>query len=541
MKIYKLFIAFLFPAFVNAQVSADKPKLIVGIMVDQMRNDYLFRFEDGYGEGGFKRLMKDGYYCANHHFSYTPTSTGPGHASVYTGTTPSVHGIVGNNWYDPLTKEGMYCVQDKSVRTVGIANADGQMSPRNLQTTTITDELRLFWNMRSKVVGVALKDRGAILPAGKLGTAYWFSKSDFISSSYYMENLPAWVVKFNKENRVQKYIDAGWKPNLSLDAYTASLPDDNPYEKILAGEGKPVMPKNFKALAEENGAAELVKLSPYGNTITFDFAKAALVNEELGKDEITDFLAVSFSSPDYIGHAYGPRAVEVQDMYLKFDQELEDFLKFLDREVGKGAYLVFLTADHGAAEVATFSMDINLPGGMLNTKSLLAQFQILMEEIHPEGLNLIENLGDERLYFDRERVKAAGLNVDDLAQTVADKIARLEGVYAAYPSRDVIMGGAQNFPLLQLQRGLHPTFAGDVVWVLKSGYLDYGKTGTTHGSPWRYDTHSPMFFFGKGVTPGITYRETNIRDIAPTISMMLNLPLPSGSTGNPIESLLLNK
>ncbi len=541
MKNILAFTALLTVTLGSAQVAQDKPKLIVGIMVDQMRNDYLFRFEDGYGNDGFKRLMKDGFYCANHHFSYTPTSTGPGHASVYTGTTPSVHGIVGNNWYDPKTRESMYCVEDKSVRTIGIANADGQMSPRNLQTTTLTDELRLFWNMRSKVVGIALKDRGAILPAGKLGTAYWFSKSDFISSSYYMEKLPDWVVKFNKENRVKKYIEAGWKPSLSLDAYTASLPDDNLYEKIFVGEEKPLLPKNFKKLADANNPNELVRLSPYGNTITFDFAKAAVMNEDMGKDEFTDFLAVSFSTPDYIGHAYGPRAVEVQDMYLKFDQELAEFLKFLDREVGVGEYLVFLTADHGAAEVATFSADMNLPGGFVKSKSLLEQFQIFMNEIHPEGMSLIENIGEEQLFFNREAVEAAGLNLIELTETVALKISRMEGIYAAYPSRDVIMSGGQNFPLSQLQRGLHPSLAGDVVWVLKSGYIDYGSVGTTHGSPWRYDTHIPLIFFGKGVLPGITYGETNIRDIAPTISMMLNLPLPSGSTGNPIESLLLNR
>lgn len=521
-----------------AQVSEGKPKLIVGIVVDQMRNDYLFRYEDMYREDGFKRLIKDGFYGANHHFSYAPTTTGPGHASVYTGTTPAVHGIAANNWYDPRIKADMYCVEDKSVKTIGAANADGQMSPKNLRTSTITDELMLLWNFRSKVIGVALKDRGSILPAGHLGTAYWYSKGDFISSSFYMESLPKWVSDFNKKNLVDKYLKSGWAPSYPMEKYLASEPDDSPYEKILVGEDQPLMPKDLSKLAEGNGGRDLIKYTPYGNTLTLEFAKAALLNEQLGKDAITDFLAISLSSPDYMGHAYGPRALEIQDMYLKLDAEIAELLNFLDREVGKGAYTVFLTADHGAAEVGAYSRDNNLPGGTINKKDFKEKIDVVLNEMHPDGASLVESFDENKIFFDHVKVKAAGLNIDALCADLAHKITGMDAVHAAYPVKSVLYAGAQDFPLLQLQRGLYPATAGDLVVVFESGYIAYGATGTTHGSPWRYDTHTPLLFYGMGVKPGKTYRQTNIRDIAPTISMMFDIPLPSGSTGVPIEPLL---
>lgn len=527
--------AILISAISIAQSTDNRPKLVVGIVVDQMRNDFLARYANLYGEGGFMRLMNDGFYGANHRFSYMPTTTAPGHASVYTGTTPAVHGIVGNDWYDPISKEEMYCVEDRSVKSVGVDRPSGQMSPRNLKTTTVTDELKLFWNEDSKVIGVSLKDRGAVLPAGHLADgAYWYKDKKFITSSYYMEELPQWVDDFNKLNLVDTFLAKAWEPLLDKAAYEASLPDNNPYEALFQGEKYPVLPKDLAYLATENDPDAVLKRSPWGNSLILEFGLAAVIKEEMGQDGITDFLALSFSTPDYMGHAYGPRSLEVQDMYLRLDNDLSDFFDFLDSYVGKGEYTVMLTADHGAAEVAQFSIDKNLPGGyfdMQGNKKLLEQILLDYDSI---GLAMIEKLEGNQVHINRENTKSAGLDLGDLTAYLAYEISRMPGIYAAYSSEKVRTAGSAEFPIRNLQRGLHPTLAGDVVFVMESGWISYGSVGTTHGSPWMYDQHVPLLLYGFGVEKGKTYRETNIRDIAPTLCAIMGIPFPSGMTGKPI-------
>lgn len=522
------------------QSGENRPKLIVGIVVDQMRNDYLTRYQDRFSEKGFKLLLNQGFYAANHHFSYMPTTTGPGHASVYTGTTPAVHGVVANNWYDKSKKEKMYCVEDRSERTIGADNDKGQMSPRNLQVTTITDELMLRWNFRSKVIGVSLKDRGAILPAGHLANgAYWLNKTKFISSTFYGSELPKWVEKFNDRKLVDTYIDEGWKPLLPLGEYYSSISDNNHYETIWAGEETPVLPKDLKKLAKENGKKRIITDTPHGNSFITEFAKAAIIGEGLGQDEATDFLTISYSAPDYIGHSYGPRAVEIEDTYLKLDLEIAELIEFLNDQVGFDDYTLFLTADHGAADVPQFSIDHKLPGGYVDLKSSLEILDSIMTSIHPTGMDLIEEIEGNQLFFDYSQVKEAGLDLDDLAEEIAREFNNFEFIYAAYTSKQIqINSGSDEFPISNLRRGLHPSLKGDIVWLLNSGYLNYSKVGTTHGTAWNYDTHVPFFMYGKGIKKGHIYRRTNIRDIAPTLSMMFGISLPSGATGSPILEVL---
>lgn len=531
-----LAVALLFSPFaVKAQSTAGKPKLVVGIVIDQMRADYLYRFEDGYSEGGFKRLMREGFFCANHHFSYMPTYTGPGHASVYTGTTPSGHGIVANNWYDPRDQTDNYCVEDKSVRTVGISNADGQMSPRNLKASTITDELMLHWNRRSIVTGVSIKDRGAVLPAGHLGEAYWYSKGKFITSSYYMDELPGWVEKFNDRDLPKKYVDNGWDLLLPEVKYAASQPDDSPYEYTFEGEEAPVFPRDLRSFVEANGFDNVFKNSPSCNTFVFDFAKAAVEGRNLGSDEITDFLAVSFSSTDYLGHAMGTRSVEVHDMYLRLDRDLAEFFEYLDGKIGKGEYTVFLTADHGAADVPQFNTDLGMPGGYMATMNLDSLLRTTLIDVYDGGDGFVKKAGRGGIYLNRTAIVKSGAAYGEVCNYIASVLRNLEGVYNAYPAEALMFGGGgDEFPLRALRRGLYPSLAADVLIVTDNGWISYGPVGTTHGSPWAYDTHVPLLFFGKGIPQGVTYRETNIRDIAPTLSVLLGIGLPSATTGKPV-------
>lgn len=524
-----------------AQSNAQKPKLIVGIVIDQMRSDYIERYRDSFGDGGFNLIVKDGFYAANNHFSYMPTYTGPGHASIYTGTTPAVHGIASNNWYDPHVKEVVYCTDDKSVRTIGAQNADGQMSPVKLKTTTITDELKLVSNFRSKVVGVSLKDRGAILPAGHMPDgAYWLSNTDFITSSFFADELPEWVSDFNDEKWVDQYIDEGWDLLLPADQYRASLADENPYEYAWEGETASVFPKDLRALSEANGINNMLRYSPHGNSLIFRFAEAAVKNEEMGKDADTDFLALGCSSTDYLGHNYGPRAVEIEDTYIRLDREIEGFLNFLNEEVGEGNYTVFITSDHGAAEVPQFSIDNQLPAGYVDESGDMEILDSLITSIHPMGMDLIEKVDDNKVFFDRAVLAEQGVDVLDISRKLAEKLTGVKSIYAAYPSKELVWGGANQFPADRLTRGLHPAFSGDVTWVRESGWIAYNNVGTTHGSPWNYDSHVPLMFYGTGITPGITHRETHIRDIAPTLSMLFGIPLPSGATGNPILEVIGN-
>lgn len=351
----------------------DRPKLVVGVMVDQMRWDYLYRYYDRYGEDGFKRLLNQGFSMENAYIDYIPTYTAIGHSSVYTGSVPAIHGIAGNDFIIQATGESMYCTQDDSVNGVGTDSKAGKMSPKNLWTTTITDELRLATNFRSKTIGVALKDRGSILPAGSLASAaYWFDGSlgDFVSSTYYMKELPNWVRKFNKQKLAKKYVSQTWNTLYPIDTYIQSIVDDNPYEGKFKGTDTPTLPVDLKKVSKESGVG-VISSVPFGNTLTLDFARAAIEAENLGNNPagVTDFLALSLSSPDYIGHRFGPNAIEVEDTYLRLDQELADFMKYLDQEIGEGEYLLFLTADHGAAHNPQFLKDKGVHAGYFQSSN----------------------------------------------------------------------------------------------------------------------------------------------------------------------------
>ncbi|MGY0427144.1 MAG: alkaline phosphatase family protein, partial [Polaribacter sp.] len=341
-----------------AQKNTSKPKLVVGIVIDQMRYDYLIRYAERYGEGGFKRILKDGFSLQNAEFNYIPTYTAVGHTSIYTGTTPSYHGIISNNWYDKFLKKTIYCVDDNNYKTVGNNGNAGRKSPKRMYTTTVSDELHLAQNMRGKVIGISLKDRAAILPVGHTANAaYWYdggNNNQWITSSYYMKKLPNWVKKFNKNNKTDAYLNSSWNTLYDIKTYTHSIADDNEFEKTLVGQEKPTFPKNLKKLRAKNGNFDLIKAIPFGNSITEDFAEAAIRGEHLGKSDSVDFLSISFSSTDYVGHRYGLAAVETEDTYLRLDKDLADFFSFLDKKVGKGNYTLFLTEDHGAVNVPAY-------------------------------------------------------------------------------------------------------------------------------------------------------------------------------------------
>jgi predicted AlkP superfamily pyrophosphatase or phosphodiesterase len=542
MKKFCLILLFT-PLFSVAQT--EKPKLVVGIVVDQMRQDYLYRFSDKFGKGGFKRLMNEGFMLRNAHYNYVPTYTGPGHASIYTGATPATHGIIGNDWYDKDIKKGVNCVEDDRYTVVGADKGNGDVSPWRMLSTTITDELKISTQRKGKVIGVSIKDRGAVLPAGHAADgAYWYDggTGKFISSTYYKQGLPFWLEQFNGLNLADKYLSGTWTTLLPIDQYTESGPDDTAYETIMKGKTRPVFPYNLAELRKLNGNFSMLPDTPFGNDIVTELAKSALVGETMGGDNITDFLCVSFSAPDYIGHAFGPGSIEVEDTYLRLDRSLEDLLNTLDSKVGVGQYVVFLTADHALAEVPRNMIDWKIPAGYFDQAKMEKGLNDYLSQYFP-GVKVIEKFSNQQVFLDHGlfagNPKTAGIDLLVATQLIARYLMTVEGISNVYTKSTI-----EEIPFNDsgergmVARGYHPKRSGDLAFTMQPGWFGGHALGSTHGSAYKYDTHVPIIFFGKGVNTGVSDSYQTVTNIAPTLSILMKLKFPSGATGQPITEAI---
>ena len=509
--------------------------LIVGLVIDQMRYDYIYRYWSKFGNDGFKRLVSEGFVFSNTNYNYVPTYTAPGHACIYTGTTPSVNGMISNEWYDRATRKSQYCVNDTTVMPLGTTSISGKMSPRNLLSTTVTDELRLATNMQSKVIGIALKDRGAILPAGQsANAAYWHDpySNNWVTSTYYMSSLPQWVLDFNKRKLVDSLLSYKWTTLLPINQYTESTPDDNAYEGLFSGEEKPVFSHDLPALKAKE--SELIRSTPFGNTFTKEFAIAAIQGENLGKGKATDFLALSFSSTDYVGHMYGTNAIELEDTYLRLDKDIAELLKFLDTWTGNN-YLLFMTADHGAVNNPIFSRDYHIPGGKFESGMLSDSLKKYIAGIYGTD-TLIMNASSHNIYLNRSYIESKKINLQQVQETCAAFVTNLKGVSAAMTATELARGINRTGIYSLMQNGYNVQRSADVMIQLQAGWIDwYSKTGTTHGTAYSYDTHVPLIFFGKRIKAGSSVDPVSVCDIAPTISQLLNIEFPSGNSGIPLS------
>ncbi|MGB5271938.1 MAG: alkaline phosphatase PafA [Eudoraea sp.] len=553
IRIIAITALFLLNGFI-ARSQADKPKLVVGIVVDQMRFDHLYKYQERFSNGGFKRIMRDGFNYKNTQYNYIPTVTAAGHASIYTGTTPSMHGIIGNTWYQRSSKQVITNIGDNNELIVGTSDVNSYgASPRNLLTSTITDQLRLGTNFRAKVISVSLKDRGAILPGGhSANAAYWHdwksSPGYFVSSSYYMDELPKWVTSFNKLEKSNSYLSDSWSTLYPIESYTASAPDDNNYERALGGKTSATFPYDYKSMREryrEIGAEfQLIWVTPAGNSLLTDFAIEAIKNEGLGTDDITDFINISYSVPDVIGHTFGPQSIEFEDVILRLDRDIENLLKSLDATVGTGNYLLFLTSDHGSVPVASYLADHKLPAGLAHIKQY--ETALLTHLNSKYGTNQwVENFDGEAVYLNRDVIKQKKLSLRAVQQEAADFLITLDEVTGALTASD-LQSQSYSYGMKQmLQNGYHSKRSGDVLLIFKPGFiqnLDPRITmqkikGTTHGSGYAYDTHVPMLWFGNSIPKGKSVRKVSVIDIAPSIAQILNIPYPSGTTGEPLIEL----
>ena len=523
----------------NSASTLARPKLVVGIVVDQMRWDFLYRYYDRYQAGGFKRLMHEGFNCENTNIDYIPTYTAIGHSTIYTGSVPAIHGIAGNDFVIQATGKSMYCTEDSTVKTVGSTSTAGQMSPRNLWTTTVTDELKLATNFRSKVIGISLKDRGAILPAGHTGNAaYWFDDltGNWITSTYYMNGLPGWVQKFNEAKYAEKHLKQDWNTLYPIETYTQSFPDNNPYEGKFAGSATPTFPVKTSGMMA-NGFG-VIRGTPSGNSITVDLAKAAIENEAMGTDSDTDFLTVSFSSPDYIGHQFGPNSVEIEDTYLRLDRDLSNFLSYLDTKLGKGNYTIFLTADHGAANNPGLLKDKNIPAGFWPGNELLKDLNaFLSSKYKTEGL--VIGFGNYQVSLNNQLIVKNNLIKQEIINDCMVFLKDKPGVAYVVDMNRIQPASIPDNLRSRIENGYNIERSGSIQIILKPGwYIGYGTTGTTHGTWNPYDSHIPLIFMGWGINKGKSNLPVHMTDIAPTISTLLHIQTPNGSIGEPIVGAL---
>lgn len=507
---------------------------MVGIVVDQMRNDYLERFQSKWGKNGFRLLMEEGFWCKNTHYNYFPTYTGPGHASIYTGSTPAQHGIIANDWYDRISGQEVYCTQDNQVHTVGSFSVKaGQMSPKNLRTSTITDQLKLATQQQAKVMGISLKDRGAILPAGFFSdAAYWFDPAagGMITSSFYMDSLPLWVQAFNDKKLSDTYLDQTWETLLPIYQYYESGPDNSVYETVLKGKKIPTFPYPLARLRKNYKNFDLLKYTPWGNTLIAEFALEALEREEFGKDSITDFMCISFSSTDYIGHEFGPRSIELEDAYLRLDAELARIFEYLDQSVGYGNYLVFLTSDHGVAENANYLKDEHKNVGIFETNNAVQEINTFIRSCDSTKRDSVVYYGNQQFYFTSPNYGlTTGLNL--IKQWAASK----EAVLDVWGSSEVFLGTSSS--VIRYKNGFQSKRSGDVFLHLASGWTEYKATGATHGSIYSYDTHVPLLWMGGNIPRGSSVRENTISDIAKTLAYLLKINEPESCQGRVIEEL----
>jgi arylsulfatase A-like enzyme len=549
MRLSVIFLVFLLSArfgFAQSNLGHPQPKLVVGITVDQMRQEYLYRYQSKFGEGGFKRLMNKGFMLKNAHYNYTPTVTAAGHASIFTGTTPAVHGIIGNGWYDKTIDKAVYCAGDDNFSTVGSTSvAPGKMSPNRMLTTTITDELKIATQKRAKVIGMSIKDRGAIMPAGHMGdAAYWYDGETgrMVTSTYYMQKLPDWVERFNAQLLPDKYLNGSWYTLQPIGEYVESGPDTSPYEAQFMGDKKSSFPYNLKELRKTNGNFDLLSATPFSNDFLTEFAKATIDAEKLGADKWTDFLALSYSAPDIVGHQFGPQSVEVQDIYLRLDKNIEDLLKKLDATVGQNNYIVFLSADHAVADVPQFLVDNKVPAGYIRSNQLVAGLNDFLAPYFPDR-KMVRIISNDQLFFSNDAFSTdpaqGGMELMIATELATKYLMQQAGIAQVIPKSiirqgDFNEGGVKGMAI----RGYHHKRSGDLTIVFEPAWFDGARIqGTTHGSPYMYDTHVPVLFYGAGIKHGESVHYHAITDIAPTLSLLLKITFPNGCTGQPIGEL----
>ena len=525
----------------HTKIPPEKPVLIIGIVIDQMRYDYIYRFWDKYSDGGIKRMVQGGTFCKNASYNFLINETAVGHATISTGALPSHHGIISNNWYVNLQDKTVYCVEDEKVTTVGGEIEAGRYSPRKLLASTLGDELKLTNNFRSKVVGIALDNSAAILSAGHTADyAFWFDteSGNWITSSYYVDSLPGWIVEFNEKRLADTYLERIWDPLLPLASYTESSPDTNDLETGL--KGRSVFPYDLKKISTPRGKEtdyNIIKYTPFGNVLTKDLAISAIVNEELGKDEYTDLLTVGFSVSEYIGQAFGSNSVEMEDAILRLDRELEHFFSFIDEHIGKENTLIYLTADHGLAYNPVYLEEHGIPAGVFNPHAALTLLASYLNIIYGRG-DWIKYYYAQQLYLNHELIEDARIPVEEFQEKVVMFLLQFTGVSNAISAHTLQTTNFSDGIFRNIQNGYHQKRSGDVIINLAPGWTEKNYNNSSYHSSYVGDNHVPLLFYGWRINRETINRPVNLVDIATTLAYLLDISKPNAAIGEVILEIV---
>ena len=563
MKFVSLLTALITLALVSTAAFAETvnsaPRLILQITVDQLRGDLPGRYADRYGEGGFRYLLERGTHYYNAHHQHSNLETIVGHVVLATGAFPSAHGMVANVWMNRETGEVGYAIEDAAYDMVGLkggvdkkseldptqaAAKSGGRSPRAILTSTFSDELAVATAGRAKIFGVSVKDRGAISLAGHAGKAFWFSKKtgEFVSSTYYYEQYPDWVKEWNEKRLAGSYEGKSWELLQDRSKYVYRDTDDRPYETALPGYGR-VFPHPF-GKKDDKLFYTLLTLSPVGDELTLDFAKSLIENEQLGQDDVPDYLAISFSSTDYVGHFFGIASLESEDNMLRLDRTLADLFGYVDKKIGLKNILIVLSADHGAPEapeyMASLGMDVNrlTPSTYDATPAVEA-----LKKRFGIGKELIKMYKHPYVYLDHNVIREKGLDRAEVERALAEELMKFDGIALAVSSSDLRSGRLPEAPMIQqVRRNFHPKRSGDIYLVQEPYWFLYSEESvplcTIHGSPWRYDTYVPIIFAGAGVAAQRINRLVHPVDIASTLSACVGSKPPSAASGEPLLEVL---
>ncbi|TCL00757.1 putative AlkP superfamily pyrophosphatase or phosphodiesterase [Shimia isoporae] len=535
----------------------DAPRLVLQITVDQLRGDLIERFGAELGDGGFNRLRKSGVTYVNAHHRHANNETIVGHTTLSTGADPAIHGMVANLWYDRQSGGQFYNVQDADYPLVGAAGIDTEneidptqraattdgRSPRNIEVSTISDEIKMFYGDRSKVFGVSIKDRGAIAMAGHSGQAYWFSKSEgrFVTSTFYREDYPEWVEDWNGSGKVGAYANTWWTLRDERDTYLFGDRDDQPWETDFPGYGR-VFPHDFGP-ADSKYYTTILTLSPAGDALTADFAKTLMDAEAVGRDEVTDYMSVSFSSTDYVGHIFGPSSLEAEDNIRRLDDTLADFLDHVDATVGLDKTLVVLSADHGAPDHPLYLAEFGIESDTFEfDRTDMLPGSVRLQAKLGGARDLVRNYSNPYMYLDRIAIETRGLDVAAVADDLSKELTRLEGIARAIPSWRLRNDKLDSDYISQaIRANFHPERSGDIYIVFDPHWFIADFDGLTvasaHGSPWSYDTHVPIIIAGPGIEPARVTRRVETVDVAATIATYLGTKLPSGAHGEPLAEV----
>jgi len=536
-----------------SKAQAEPPKLVLQITIDQLRGDMPWRFSNRFGEGGFRYLMSKGTSFTNAHYRHSTTFTAVGHATLATGGNAAQHGLAGNDWHNTETGERVYCVEDPRHPIIGkevtAKTKHAGTSPRNLTSSTIGDELVIASGGRSRVFSVSIKDRGAILPGGQLGKAFWYSSSSgkFVTSTYYYPDYPEWVKAWNESDHAGKYKTATWTLKEPQSKYVFGNQDDRPGEKGYKHLNA-TFPHALGNAKKDSDFYKALRFTPMGDEVTLAFAKELIKQESLGQKEATDMLAISFSATDYLGHAWGPNSLEYEDNMLRLDATLADLFGFIDQTIGLDKTLIVLSSDHGIDQIpetltSGFYMTRSGEGaGRHNPKNFLLRANAALQERYNSKEPFVSAFWNPSLYLNMETVKKLKLDVSEVEDALREEILKVPGFALAVTRTNLLTGSVTGTTILdRVQKAFHPTRSGNVLVVQKPGWYLYPKVdlfAAMHGSPYSYDTYVPIMFAGPGIKRATVNRLVGPEDIAATVTNYLGIKPPSGSVGDVLPEVV---